>query len=337
MTITRMTSISGKPIRPMSCSLYMLLREHLGILAPKVRLVRPIYPPIWSRSDSCARNVAGSVADRRGWAAPARAQAQFVSGVHLIEVYVTVTDRDGHPVTGLTKQDFTVYENEQPQELSVFTAGEVGLSVAVALDHSFSMAGERLDMMKRATETFLECARAHRSGDADRHRQHRRGARATVDRSRRAASGRPHARRLRQHQPARCAGDRAGSDRAGARPARPRAALRRRRSLQPGQRSDVLDRARHGDVLAYPIALAKRAPPLFVDLAIATGGHSLQLTDPRRLGDTLVTIVHELRQQYLLGYAPRRASPDRPEWRGLRVTVARAGATVRARPGYWTR
>ncbi len=79
-----------------------------------------------------------------------------MSGVHLIEVYVTVTDRDGQAITGLTKQDFTVYENEQAQDVSVFTAGEAGLSVAVALDHSFSMAGERLETMKRATETFLD-------------------------------------------------------------------------------------------------------------------------------------------------------------------------------------
>ncbi len=109
--------------------------------------------------------------------------------------------------------------------------------------------------------------------------------------------------------------------------------------------ADVLDRARHGDVLVYPIALppqrAKNAnktrPPLFIDLALATGGHSAQVTDLRRLTDTLTSVAHELRQQYLLGYTPKRAASGRPEWRGLRVTVTHPGAIVRARPGYWTK
>jgi len=269
--------------------------------------------------------------------APARAQAQFASGVHLVEVYATVTDRDGHPIRGLTKQDFTVYENEQPQELSVFTAGEVGLSVAVALDHSFSMAGERLDMMKRATETFLDAL-------APTDRAMLIGIGSTVEVLAPLSTD-----RAAQHQAVHTL-DAFGStslrdalvtalDRIEPAPGRRALVLLSDGVDRYSQASeaDVLDRARHGDVLAYPIALAKRAPPLFVDLAIATGGHSLQLTDPRRLGDTLVTIAHELRQQYLLGYAPRRASAGRPEWRGLRVTVARAGATVRARPGYWTK
>jgi len=262
--------------------------------------------------------------------APARAQAQFVSGVHLIEVYVTVTDRDGHPVTGLTKQDFTVYENEQPQELSVFTAGEVGLSVAVALDHSFSMAGERLDMMKRATETFSMRLAAHRSGDADRHRQ-------TVEvlaplstiapRSIRPST----ARRLRSTSLRDALVTRwIGSSRrqAGA----PRAALRRRRSLsRPAKPTSSIARATATCSRIRSRWPTSAAPPSFVDLAIATGGHSLQLTDPRRLGDHSSPASTSCANS-ICSLPPRRASPDRPEWRGLRVTVARAGATVRARP-----
>jgi VWFA-related protein len=84
------------------------------------------------------------------------APAQFASGVQLVEVYATVTDRDGRPVTGLTRQDFDVAENGQRQEVTVFSVGDVGLSVAIALDRSFSMAGERLEQMKRAAGTFLD-------------------------------------------------------------------------------------------------------------------------------------------------------------------------------------
>jgi Ca-activated chloride channel family protein len=265
--------------------------------------------------------------------------ARFASAVRLVEVYVTVTDREGHPVTGLTRQDFSIFENEQPQDVSVFTAGEAGLSVAVALDHSFSMAGARLAMMKRAAGTFLDALapsdRAMLIGigstvdviaplSADRVAQHR--AVETMDAFGSTSLRDAMVTALDQIAPA--PGRRAlvllsdGLDR-----------------YSHATETDVLDRARRGDVLIYPIALNTRSPSLFVDLAVATGGHSAQVstTDARRLGDTLTSIAQELRQQYVLGYTPRRAPPEQPEWRGLRVTVARPGVTVRARPGYWTK
>jgi Ca-activated chloride channel family protein len=101
--------------------------------------------------------------------------------------------------------------------------------------------------------------------------------------------------------------------------------------------ADVLDRARRGDVLVYPIAVGKQRPPLFAELASTTGGRSVHVTDLKRLPDTLKSIASELRAQYLLGYAPSRPMSGKPEWRGLRVVVRRPGVTVRARPGYWTR
>jgi Ca-activated chloride channel family protein len=271
--------------------------------------------------------------------APARGPAQFASGVRLVEVYVTVTDRDGRPMTGLTKQDFTVCDNEQRQAITVFTAGDAGLSVAVALDHSFSMAGEPLQTMKSATHTFLDALaptdRAMLIGigstvdllaplSTDRAAQHR--AVGTLDAFGSTSLRDAMVTALDRIAPA--PGRRAlvllsdGGDR-----------------YSQATESDVIDRGRHADVLAYPIALgkARTPPPLFVDLAIATGGHSLLVTDPRRLGAMMTSIAQELRQQYLLGYTPARPPPERPEWRGLRVSVARNNVTVRARAGYWTK
>jgi Ca-activated chloride channel family protein len=265
---------------------------------------------------------------------------QFTSGVNLVEVYVTVSDRDGRPVTGLTKQDFIVYENEQPQQLNVFTAGQAGLSVAVALDHSFSMAGERLSTMKRAAESFLDALEPNDQAmligigstvdvlaplSTDRAAQHR--AIQTLDTFGSTSLRDAIITALDHIQPA--SGRRAlvllsdGVDR-----------------YSKATEAEVLERARHGDVLTYPIALNKTRPTLFVDLAVATGGHSAQVTDskdPKRLTDTLTSIAEELRQQYLIGYAPQRPMPSHPEWRGLRVSVARRDVIVRARPGYWTR
>ena len=81
--------------------------------------------------------------------------AQFSSGVQLIEVYATVTDAKGELVTGLRQSDFQVFENDRPQEISAFAAGEFPLTVALGVDRSFSMAGEPLRLAKLASQTFL--------------------------------------------------------------------------------------------------------------------------------------------------------------------------------------
>src|SRR3989442_10035041 len=51
--------------------------------------------------------------------------AQFSSRVQLVEVYASVTDASGEPVTGLTRADFEVYEDDQRQDISTFAAGGV--------------------------------------------------------------------------------------------------------------------------------------------------------------------------------------------------------------------
>jgi VWFA-related protein len=67
-------------------------------------------------------------------------------------------------------------------------------------------------------------------------------------------------------------------------------------------------------------------------LAADTGGFSL--TDRNDLGPALVRIGRESRSYYLLGYAPSNRKAD-GRFRGIGVTVAREGAKVRARRGYY--
>jgi len=80
---------------------------------------------------------------------------QFSSGVSVVEVYASVTDARGEPVTGLTREDFEILENGTPQPTSAFSAGDFPLSVAVALDRSFSMSGSRLAVARSAARVFL--------------------------------------------------------------------------------------------------------------------------------------------------------------------------------------
>src|SRR5687768_5696716 len=80
---------------------------------------------------------------------------QFSSRVQLVEVYATVTDRNGEPVTGLRQSDFEVYENTVRQDISAFAAGEFPLTVALGIDRSWSMAGNSLRLAKQASQAFL--------------------------------------------------------------------------------------------------------------------------------------------------------------------------------------
>ena len=105
---------------------------------------------------TAALAVAGSVA----WFACGQVGAQdgfrFRSGVELVNVTVTVTDRAGHFVAGLTPTDFAVYDNEQSVEITHFSADRVPVSVGIVLDTSGSMAGDKIERARASIERFLD-------------------------------------------------------------------------------------------------------------------------------------------------------------------------------------
>ena len=266
--------------------------------------------------------------------------AQFTSGVSLVEVYATVTDRQGGPVTGLTAADFRVLEDGSPQTITAFAAGEFPLAVAVAVDRSFSMAGERgarLNMAKSAARAFI-------------------GALKPQDQVMVIAIGSDTsviAPLSANHAAALAAIDRL--DAWGTTPLYD-AAVSALDAIQSanGRRALVLlsdgtdrysetsaaalvDQVRRRDVLVYPVAIGPARPAVFAELATASGGRSLLVKDPRELSSTLTSIARELRSQYLLGYVPSRETTAERSWHSIDVTVNRAGAIVRARDGYFGR
>jgi Ca-activated chloride channel homolog len=263
---------------------------------------------------------------------------QFRTAVNVVEVYATVTDPKGLPVTDLDQGEFVVRENGEPQEVTTFAAGRFPLSVAVALDRSFSMAGAPLAGAVTAARTFL-------------------GELRPDDRSMLIAIG------SRTEVLAPLSHDRAAQyaslDRLEAfgSTALYDALIRALDAIQPepGRRalvllSDgvdrystataaaVLERARRSDVLVYPIAFGRTRPTMFAELAALTGGRSHHVKDVRQLPATLRAVAAELRHQYLLGYSPSRpVQPGSQEWRAITVTVTRPGTSVRARDGYLVR
>jgi len=263
--------------------------------------------------------------------------AQFSAGVQLIEVYATVTDANGELVMGLRQSDFQVVENDRPQEISAFAAGEFPLTVALGVDRSFSMAGEPLRLAKLASQTFLKQLKPG-------------------DRSMIVAIGNN------AEVIAPLSTDRAAQSQAIAaldawsttslndavivaldrlEPEKGRQALivfsdgaDRYSEATSGQ---VLARARRSQALVYPITMGKTRVPASVELATLTGGRSFLLRDAKELERTLSTIAQELRYQYLIGYVP--SAPPKPgvhEWRAIRVMLKNPtnGLRVRARDGY---
>jgi Ca-activated chloride channel family protein len=81
---------------------------------------------------------------------------RFRSGVDLINVTATVTDRSGRFVSGLTKDDFVVYDDDRLVEITHFSAERVPVSLGIVLDTSGSMQGDKIENALAAIERFLD-------------------------------------------------------------------------------------------------------------------------------------------------------------------------------------
>src|SRR5438067_4325676 len=80
---------------------------------------------------------------------------RFRSGVELINVTATVSDASGRFVPGLRQEDFTVYEDDQPVQVTHFSAERVPVSLGIAVDTSGSMGGNKIQDAQAALDRFL--------------------------------------------------------------------------------------------------------------------------------------------------------------------------------------
>jgi VWFA-related protein len=91
--------------------------------------------------------------------AVAGAQSQegfrFKSGVDLVNVTATVTDEDGRFVSGLRREDFTVYEDGKLQDVSHFSNDRVPVSLGIVLDTSGSMSPEKMSAARSAIDRLI--------------------------------------------------------------------------------------------------------------------------------------------------------------------------------------
>jgi len=107
-----------------------LLSFVLGALVCTQALAQVPKPP-WAGSSPASRS--GKNTDQN------QPETTFKVNVKLVNVYVTVTDDHGAPVAGLTKDDFEVLEDDEPQQIAVFSKeSALPLSIVMDVDTSLS-------------------------------------------------------------------------------------------------------------------------------------------------------------------------------------------------------
>lgn len=90
----------------------------------------------------------------------AQQPAPFRSGIELVYLDLTVTAPDGSIVTGLTQNDFEIFDEGVRHEIAVFSDRPEAISLGILVDTSNSMTGDRIkaaigaaDAMGRALQS----------------------------------------------------------------------------------------------------------------------------------------------------------------------------------------
>jgi len=86
---------------------------------------------------------------------PLKDDRLFQSGIEITSITATVTDHDGHPIVGLPREAFEVYEDGTRQTITQFTNERVPVGLGVLLDISDSMYGKRMQDARAAVDRFL--------------------------------------------------------------------------------------------------------------------------------------------------------------------------------------
>jgi Ca-activated chloride channel homolog len=288
-------------------------------------------------------------------AAAASQAPSFRSRTDLVALTVTVLDDKGMPLPRLGQDSFTISEDGEPRPIAHFAAGEIPISLVVALDCSESMRGARFDASRKAVAGFLD-----RLGPEDEFtivgfndrafsitpwtsspeailgalgRIEPSGATALYAAVSTAIDGLRGSRNRRQAVVIISDGnDQLDGERAGSAATRLAA---RRRSLP------VIERVQHSEALVYAIGAdpPDTPPPYRLDSAALreltdpSGGSTSVVYSDAGISEAADRIGAELRRQYVLGFAP--AHPADGRFHKVHVSVSGcARCRVHVRSGY---
>lgn len=282
--------------------------------------------------------------------APQTPHAPFRTAVDLVSLNVSVTDAGGHHISGLSADDFVVFEDGRPQSLSYFASLRTPLSVSLLIDTSSSME-QQLPVAQQAAIDFVSRLRP---GDVA----------AVVDFDSRVEVREPFT-SDRQALETAIHDMRAGGATAlynavyislrqvAAIKADTAEAVRRHVIVVLSDGEDtsslvtfdqLLDLVRRSQTAIYPISLTGDSPAAsrnnqaatfaLKQLAQETGGRLLMAKRADELTGIYSQISDELTSQYVLGYISSNPRRD-GGWRKLAVRIQRPSLIPRTRPGYY--
>lgn len=267
----------------------------------------------------------------------------------LVSLTLTVTDLYGRYVSGLTRNAFTIIDNNQEQEITYFSDADAPVSVGVVFDVSGSMTGEKIMKARNALKRFI--ASSHPSDEYFLIAFNNR-AQLLLDRTR---DGEALVEKLTLVQPrqntALYDAVYLGIERV------TRGAHQKRALLIISDGQDNASRYNFGevrrlmkesDVVTYAVGiidagdansqLGMQGQAFLDELTSVTGGKSFYPNSAVEMDEIFERIALELRHQYSIGYTPTDFQPD-GKWRKVKVKIKPPRGlprlTVRGREGYY--
>jgi Ca-activated chloride channel homolog len=269
------------------------------------------------------------------------------SEVNLVLVPVTVTDPMNRLVTGLERDNFSVVEGSQGQQIKSFSSEDAPLSLGVIFDMSGSMSN-KIDKSKQAVVEFFKTANPDDEffliGFSDKPEllvdftssvediqsqlvfANAKGRTALLD----AIYMGMKKMNVARHEKKALLIISDGGD---------------NRSRYTD--SEIKSLVKEADVEIYSIGLfdtnaatseERYGPYLLNEISDVTGGRMFRVDDPNELTDVATKIGVELRNQYVLGYRPTNAARD-GKWRKIKVKLVPPKGlpplTVHAKTGYY--
>jgi len=96
-----------------------------------------------------------AVAAIAGVSARAQDPPKFRSGIDVVTVAATVTDRDGRLVSSLSRSDFAIFEDGQRRDVLYFADESVPVSLGILLDASGSMSAAKLRLARESISRLV--------------------------------------------------------------------------------------------------------------------------------------------------------------------------------------
>lgn len=270
--------------------------------------------------------------------------AVFRAETRLVVLHASVVDRHGRLITDLPRSAFTVYENDVPQQVKIFSREDVPISLGLVIDNSGSMADKRRDVEAAALalvrnsnpqdEVFIVNFNDEAFLDVD----------FTND-----------IKKLEEGL--------TRIDSRGGTAMRDAISMSIDHLLEKGKKDKkvllvvtdgndntstttlekLVQKVQQSEVLVYAIGLLdkeqrrerKRAQRALNALATASGGLAYYPKETDEVEPICVQVAHEIRNQYVIAYSPQNQELD-GSYRRIKVEVkGRGNPTVRTRSGYY--